>query len=165
MRHIKDFDSFLNESFKPDNDGQESIDVINYALGTNPGYAFFADDDQIEEFDEYWKNEDYLPALKMLEDAEDLDISDKKSLFAYLVDNDYLVMKDFVDMQKAIILISTKLPSKPGYLFFGTENDIKKFNNEWANGIKARAVEMIYKTKDLDIKDSKTLDQFIKNNV
>ena len=53
-------------------DVNKTVDFLNDETGGNPGYLFFGEDDDIEQFDKLWKSRRYQVALDML--AQDREI-------------------------------------------------------------------------------------------
>jgi hypothetical protein len=54
-------------------DVNKTVDFLNDETGGNPGYLFFGEDDDIEQFDKLWKSRRYQVALDML--AQDQEIA------------------------------------------------------------------------------------------
>ena len=67
MKHITTYENFLNEAatFKT-NDIAKTVAFLNAEVGAEPGYIFFGDGEDIEDFDELWKKRKYQEALNML---------------------------------------------------------------------------------------------------
>jgi hypothetical protein len=67
MKHITTFENFINEAatFKS-SDISKTVAFLTAEVGTEPGYIFFGDGEDIEDFDELWKKRKYQEALNML---------------------------------------------------------------------------------------------------
>jgi hypothetical protein len=61
---------------------EQAAELINKEIGVNPGYFFIADDDEIKQFDKYWREKKYKMALNLLIDIENL-----KDLKEYMKEN------------------------------------------------------------------------------
>lgn len=80
MKHITPFDQFINENLNEtgfkSSDMQKTIDYIKKEVGNNPGYAFFGDDEDIEEFDKLWNAKKYKDAFEVMAIASNMELAD-----------------------------------------------------------------------------------------
>jgi hypothetical protein len=81
--HIPTYDQFVNEKrnelnetgFKT-SDMQKTIDYIKKEVGENPGYAFFGDDEDIEDFNKSWNAKKYKDAFDIMAVASNMELYD-----------------------------------------------------------------------------------------
>jgi hypothetical protein len=80
MKHIKEYENFLNESGFKKSDITKAVAYIKKEIGTNPGYALIGDDDDIEEFDNLWNAKKYDQAFDLLAAATNMEITDLEDI-------------------------------------------------------------------------------------
>ena len=78
-------------------------------------------------------------------------------------DDDQIEKTDDLDQEEAIINYVSSQDSEPGYLFFGDEEDIDKFNELWTSDRKNDALEMIKNDPELDLITLEDYKNFIQN--
>ena len=83
MKHIPTFEQFVNEAFMS-SDINKTVQLLNDEVGNNPGYLFFAEDDEIKAFDKLWANKKYKEALDMLAAAHDIDATNFKEVQKFI---------------------------------------------------------------------------------
>ena len=93
MTHIKLFENWLNEAtvnipsealtFNAE-DIEKATEYIKTEIGDHPGYAFFGEDETIEEFDNLWNDDKIKDALDMIANAPDLDIVNFETLKTFI---------------------------------------------------------------------------------
>jgi hypothetical protein len=76
----------LNENIF-DNHINQTVSLINQEIGSNPGYFFFGDEDDINQFDDLWNDEKYKEALDLLASAHDIDVSNYDEIMQYINSN------------------------------------------------------------------------------
>jgi hypothetical protein len=81
--HIPSYKNFINEKSLELNetgfkaaDMQKTIDYIKKEVGTDPGYAFFGDDEDIEDFNKYWNAKKYKDAFDVMAVASNMELDD-----------------------------------------------------------------------------------------
>ena len=69
-------ESVINETGFKSSDMNKTIDYINKNVGDNPGYAFFGDDEDIEDFDNFWNAKKYKDAFDIMAVASNMELAD-----------------------------------------------------------------------------------------
>ncbi len=72
------------EIFKS-SDVLKTVKLINSEIGEDPGYFFFADDDDVENFDNLWNTKKYPEALNFL--AQNSDLTKFEMVRTFIADN------------------------------------------------------------------------------
>ena len=67
-----------------DNHINQTVSLINQEIGDDPGYVFFGDEEDINQFDNLWNNEQYEEALEMLASASNIDASNYEEIMNYI---------------------------------------------------------------------------------
>ena len=78
-------------------------------------------------------------------------------------DDDQIEKDDELNLEESIISYLDSQDSEPGYLFFGDEEDIDKFNELWTSDRKNDALEMIKNDPELDLITLEDYKNFIQN--
>lgn len=118
------------------NEVHDSLHLVKTEIGTNPGYFFFANDEDINAFNTRWYSKDYAGAFNMLASAHDLDI------------HDYATLKKFIDGENSNDTGAVAAPTK---LERGTDEYDNKLYDllEELRGVTAKYAKFV-STQDID---------------
>ncbi len=92
----------------------------------------------------------------------DLTLSEYKILFEYATSSEFHIegFKE-EDIDQTVDLIHTKIGLDPGYVFFGDDSEIEKFNKFWKMNQYENALYMLAIAPDINTCDYKTVEIFI----